>query len=216
MTTGRLKRLVLTMTATVAIAGIVSAPASALQWLVGGKGLTAPVFIKASGTLAYADLSSGTTIICEGTSEGTVGPGARDLISSIEQSRCKFVTGLQGSCESEENTVPTMVQLNLPYLSLLLTKGSLTLDRITAEKGSGPGWALKCGVGGILKVTDECGAGYTNTLVVNEAAGVVTPFNEVEPYSCTFGNSTSGMISGRPLEKNPAAGTLSISHSPNT
>ncbi len=214
MTEG-MKRLMLALAAAAAIGAMTAATASALQWLVGGKGLTGPVLIKGSGTLTYADLSAGMTIVCEGTSEGTVGPGARDLISSIRQAQCKFATGLQGSCESEEKTAPTGEALNLPYLTLLLTKGSLTLDRITADKGSGPGWAVKCGVGGILKVTDECTAGYTNTLVENTAGGVVTPFNEVETYSCTLGNSTSGMISGRPLDKSPASGTLSVSNGPN-
>ncbi len=199
-----------------AVSAVVASSASALQWLVGGKGLTASVAIKSSGTLTLADLSAGTTIVCEGTGEGTVGPGASDLVSNLTATKCKFATGLQGSCESEEKTAPTATPLNLPYNTLLLTKGSLTLDRITSEKGSGVGWAVKCGVGGILKVTDECTAGYTNTLVVNEAAGVVTPFNEVETASCTLGTSTSGMVSGRPLNKNPASGTLSVSNSPNT
>jgi hypothetical protein len=109
--------------------------------------------------------------------------------------------------------------VGLPYATLLLwlvgSRG-IWADRLKSEKSGGSiGWEVECGVAGILKVQDKCEAASTNTLAANAAGGVTTEFLESETYSCSLGNSSSGMFFGKPLTENPAAGTISISDSPN-
>jgi hypothetical protein len=200
-----------------AVSAVVSASASALQWLLNGRPITTPVTIKSSGTLTLADLAAGTTIECEGSGEGTVGPAANDLEKSIKAENCKFVK--QGSCEAEEKHKPNAQPLGLPYLTLLLGlegNSGTWFDRLRSEKsGSNIGWEVECGVGGILTVTDKCTTPGTTLLAANATGGVTTAFLESETASCTLGNASSGMVFGTPLNKNPAGGTISISDSPN-
>jgi hypothetical protein len=211
----RLKLVGLALVAVLAVAAVVASSASALQWLINGKPITSAQTVKSSGTLKLADLVAGTTIECEGTGEGTVGPGASDTVTELKATSCKFVK--QGSCEAESKFKPTAEPLNLPYVTLLGDIGSHTVDTIKpGSSGKSPGWNVKCGVGGILKVQDECTSPKANTLVANTAGGVTTEFLESETASCTLGNASSGMVTGTPLNKNPTGETLSVSNSPNT
>jgi hypothetical protein len=200
-----------------AASATMSASASALQWLLNGKPITTPVTVNTTGTWVEADLVAGTTLQCEGTAEGTVGPGASDLVKTLKATSCKFVT--QGSCEAESRFRPNQTFVGLPYTTLLLGlvgNRGIWVDLVKAEKSGGRiGWEVECGVGGILRVQDKCETASTNTLAANTAAGVTTEYLESETYSCTLGNSSSGMFTGNPLTKNPTGGTISISDSPN-
>jgi hypothetical protein len=191
------------------LSAVACASASALEWLLNGKGIAAPFPVKSSGTLTFADLVAGTTLECAVTGESTIGPTFRDLTKLLTTTECKFVK--QGSCEVESKFPPTVSDLNFPYLTLILLKGNGKFtDQHEPDNAGNPGWLVRCGVGGILKVDDECTSPLSNTLPVNTAGGVVQEFLESEAYSCTLGNATSGMITGRLLEENPKGGTISI------
>jgi hypothetical protein len=213
-------RLVWLVVVVFVVFGVVSVSASALQWLINGKGVTTATAVKSALTLLLADLaasSGGTFFICEGVDTGFVGPGAKDQISTIKAESCKFQEGKNGACTASDPI--TMTGINLPWLSLLLTVGAAPgriRDDIFPHPGGGnPGWSVTCTVGGIIKVSDEC-TGTASPAVANLATGVGETFEASETRSCSNGNSSSGMVIGTDLTQNPAGGTVSVSNSPNS
>jgi hypothetical protein len=217
----KLKLVGLMLVAAFAILAVAAASASALQWLINGKGLTTATAVKSAGTLLLADLSApsgGTFIICKGVDTGFVGPGAKDQISTIEAESCKFQEGKNGACTASDPVTATGI--NLPWLTLLLTVGAApgtVRDDIFPHPGGGnPGWSVTCTVGGIIKVSDECTSGTGSPVVSNLTTGVGETFEPSETASCSNGNSSSGMVIGTDLTQNPTGGTVSVSNSPNS
>jgi hypothetical protein len=213
----RFKLVGLTLVAAFAILAVVSASASALQWLLNGKPIEKAVTVTSSGTLLLADLSApggGTYIICKGTDKGTIGPLAHDEVTSIPNPKCEFQSGKSGSCTAGDEVKAEA--LNLPWLTLLITVNGKTRDALSTHTGKNPGWNVTCTVAGIIKVQDECTSATGEPSVANLAAGVDTTFEESETASCTQGNATSGMVIGTDLNENPTGSTISVSNSPNT
>jgi hypothetical protein len=213
----RTKLVGLTVFALFAICAVMSASASALQWLLDGKPIEKVVHVNSSGTLLLADLAApkgGTYIICKGTGEGTIGPLAHDEITEIKATECEFQPERNGECVSSKPVTARAV--NLPWLTLLVTVGGETRDDILPTKaGKNPGWAVECTVLEIFRVEDECTTATGSPLVSNVAGGVTTAFSEKETASCTLGTATSGMVIGAPLNENPRGHTISVSNSPN-
>jgi hypothetical protein len=196
---------------------VVAGSASALQWLLDGKPIEKAVGVSASYKLQFADLAAtggSTEMVCEGSSTGRIGPLAHDEVVTLTAEKCRFVSGKNGSCEAEKEVTGRAV--NLPYLTLLITVGAgVTEDLISpGARGGNPGWSVECTVLGVFRTQDTCTSPDTRTLVVNLAGGVDTIFQESETLSCTLGNSTSGMVFGTALNKNPAGHTISVSNSP--
>jgi hypothetical protein len=207
----QIKIIGFTLVAMFAISIVAAASASALEWLLNGKPIAAPVLVnsKSIGKLLLADLaapSKGTFIECEGNDEGTVGPGDKDLVSSITATKCNFEKGRSGACE-ESKTV-TAKALGLPWNTLLYTENGKTRDSITSEHGTAIGWNVECTVAGFFKVQDECTTKLASTAMANVTGGVSATFEASETASCTQGNSTSGMVIGSDLNENP--GTTDI------
>ncbi len=77
-----IKILGMAFAAVLALTVVVAGSASAHEWLVGGKPVTTALAGK-SKTLGKGflleDAGAKTAIICPGTDEGTVGPGAADF-----------------------------------------------------------------------------------------------------------------------------------------
>jgi hypothetical protein len=206
----RFKIIGLALVAVFAISAMVSASASALQWLIGGKPVTKATAVSSSGKLLLADLSApsgGTYIECTGTDKGTVGPGGMDEITAITASGCVFQSGKNGACTAGDSV--TAEGLHLPWLTTLITVGSSIRDKTTATKN--PGWNVTCTVAGIIKVEDECTSSTAQPLLSNVAAGVDATFEASETASCTQGTSSSGMVIGTDLNESPSGGTLSVS-----
>jgi hypothetical protein len=211
----------LALVAVFAVVAVMSATASALQWLIGGRPVTAATAINSTGKLLLSDLrpklGGQVAIECEGTDRGTVGPGAKDEVTTITAEKCKFQSGLNGACEASKEV--TAKAVNLPWLTLLLDSSrspSGIGDRVTADNGRNPGWSVECTVAGIFKITDTCESSTAEPDIINLATGVDARFLASETAGCSEGDATSGIVIGNDLNLNPAGGTLSVSASPNT
>jgi len=216
----RAKLIGLVLVVVFVISAVVSASVSALQWLIGGRPVTAATAITSSGKLLQSDLrpkiGSQVAMECEGTGRGTVGPGAKGEVTAVTATRCVFQAGLNGACEASKEVTGKAV--NLPWLSLLLDSSrspSGIGDRITADNGRNPGWSVECTVAGIFKITDTCESATAEPEVINLATGVDTRFLASETGGCTEGDASSGVVIGNELNLNPAGGTLSVSASSN-
>lgn len=199
----RIKIMGLALVAVFAFAAIASSSAfAAPEWLLGGKSITKPVAVKSKsvGKLLLADLGAGTSIVCEGTDEGTVGPGAMDLVSKITATNCSFEEA--GSCESGKPV--TAKAVNTPWLTELFDNGTEVRDDITSEiSGKLPGWVVECTVAGIFKIQDEC-TGLSTTGMDNVTGGVDALFEALTPKAnCSVGGSGKGDVSGVDLNENP-------------
>jgi hypothetical protein len=206
----RFKIIGLALVAVFAISAMASASASALQWLIGGKGITKATAITSSGKLLLADLSApsgGTYIECTGTDKGTVGPGATDEVTSITATKCSFQSGKNGACTASDEV--TAAALHLPWKTELVSVSGVTRDKTTAT--SNPGWDVTCTVAGIIEVSDECTSANVAPAISNVAGGVDATFEASETASCTKGTSSSGMVIGPDLNESPSGGTLSVS-----
>ena len=199
----------LAMVVLFAIGAIGSAAAFAgPEWLLNGAAITSPVSIKSKsvGSLLLSDLkapSGGTAVKCTGTDEGTVGPGALDLVTEVTATGCTFEKA--GSCTTSDRV--TAKAVDLPWMTQLeLVSGELR-DMVTGTGGE-PGWAVECTVGGIFEITDTC-TGLTSTAISNVSGGVDAIFDAKTPLAkCSVGGANSGMVSGTDLNENPAGGTL--------
>jgi hypothetical protein len=203
----RIRIIGLTLVAVFAITAVVASSASALQWLINGRSIAAPVAVKSSsvGSLLLADLAAtggSTAILCTGTDEGTVGPGNKDSITKITATGCSFESGKNGVCEASKPV--TAGALHLPWTTELLTVGGKTRDMLTGTGGN-VGWKVECTVAKIFKVSDECTSATAEPLMTNVTGGVDATFEASETASCTKGNSTSGMVIGTDLNENPSS-----------
>jgi len=212
----RIKLIGLTLIATLAIAAVVSASASALQWLLSGKPITSRVAVTGSGKLLLADtkaIGGESAIVCEGTAKGFAGPAAKSEVTELKASKCSFQAEKNSSCEASSE--PTASALNLPWLSLLLSFEGFTRTSFTAPGGKVPGWKLECQVAGIFKVSDECTATSAFPEVVNLAAGVGILVLGTGDANCSNGGDGAGTALGTILAESPKGSTLSVSLSSN-
>jgi hypothetical protein len=208
----RFKIIGLTLVAVFAISAVVASAASAAQWLLNGKVITSAVSIKSksSGKLLLADLaapSGGTYIECEGTDEGSVGPGVKDAVKNITATSCVFQSGKSGACEASGKV--TAAALHLPWSTEVVTVSGKNRDKLTGTGGN-PGWDVTCVVLGVFEVSDECTSAAAEPLLANVAGGVDATFEAAETASCTKGNGSSGMVIGTDLNENPTGKTISV------
>jgi hypothetical protein len=207
---GRVKVMGFMLVVALAVSAMASTTASALQWLLNGTPLTSAVSVTSKSTLELSDLAASggaVAVVCEGTDKGTVGPGDRDEVTEITESECEFHEGEDGACEASKEVKAGA--LNLPWLSLVLDVELLTVDKITAEGGKGPGWSVTCTVAGIIKVADECTSSSIQAEVENETPGVNLLFTG-ETASCSVGSKTSGMVLGTDLIEDPTGKSLEV------
>jgi hypothetical protein len=208
----RIKIIGLTLVAVFAISAVVSASASALQWLLNGRAITSAVNIssKAVGTLLLADLAATggeVALLCEGNDKGTAGPGAAGTVSEITATGCTFQEKKNGSCTASDKV--TAVAVHLPWKTTLTTVGANTRIALAGTSGN-PGWSVECTVGGIIKVQDTCTSSAAAPLASNVAGGVDATFESSETASCSLGNGSSGMVIGTDLNANPTGKTLTV------
>jgi hypothetical protein len=132
--------------------------------------------------------SNGTTIECEGFSEGTVGAGGADEttkllndakteeVTEAKPVECKLITA--GLCTAPVLAGPT----GLPWLTLLTGSNDLL------EGTSSPGWAIKCNNG----VSNTCTRADSLLTVENllSELEVDLGFKKLEEAACTIGKGT--------------------------
>jgi hypothetical protein len=131
--------------------------------------------------------SNGTTIDCEGSSDGTVGPGAADETTKLLTSAGAEITEAApvtctllaaGLCSAPVTAFP----VGLPWLTLLTGNNDLL------EGTTSPGWKIHCGNG----ITNTCARADSLLTVENllSALQVDLGFKTLEVASCTIGTGT--------------------------
>jgi len=163
----------------------------------GWNAITVAKLVDSTGELTLEDTSTplgASAVKCKGVDHGTIGPGDKDLISSIVATSCVGVK----ICEAPIVAEP----VNLPWGTLLETVGGKIRDKITSEiSGAKIGWKVKCTAGIFGEQNDLCLSASTTTGMDNSINGSVADVTALfdassSRASCSLGNSTSGVVTG--------------------
>jgi hypothetical protein len=194
-----------------------SAFATTSEWLEDAKAMGAAGASTITGELELTDAGIGTTALCEGSFDGTVGPGGEDMIELVLDKAGNEVTAAKpitcsfvklGPCLS--TSAPVLWPLHLPWLTEieLMTVGTedLYLDKIMSGGQGEPGYALLCFDKVFnLDVTDECtnstSADLENMLGEKDVLGIFNPGNGInsEKAKCSIGGANTGELVGEGL-----------------
>jgi hypothetical protein len=200
--------------------GAVATSAFALEstWLSDGEKVAAATEAKITGELALTDLKvpvfGATTVLCSGILDGTIGPGKVDLITDIlnlsgtleealsvlnslevaETNSMLNCVADKGACT--EGSLAWVTPYGLPWDTEISLSGTVYLDLLLSEKGV-PGYEVECENALVGKVTDRC-QGNTSAVLVNEAGGLLSEFNETqsEKGNCSQGGTGEGDLVG--------------------
>ncbi len=191
-----IKMLGAAFVAVLALGAVAAAGASALEWLLNGKPITAKTAVKSTGELLLKDDKEKIAVKCSGHDEGSVSPEGKDEITSI--------TGLSGElnapCTVEEGSLcesATAMAVNLPWATELVTVEGAIRDLITTANS---GWAVTCKTI-IGEVTDTC-EGMTSTGMDNVTEGVLALFDAISrenPAECSRTKEKVGLVTGSDL-----------------
>jgi hypothetical protein len=203
------------------------------EWLFNGGTVTSELLVNVSGELLLLETQLGVDILCSGLFEGTVGPGAADLITLVEELEGEHKDVVQGnggwvncfihehgSCEEANETLVMVFPLHLPWTTLVELivneKGEeVFVDLIVEGVGGKPGYLTECKLLGI-KGDAEC-VGTTGALLSNGTSDVTSNFLETdlivtERAKCKtpLGGGEGVLESKEGLTEDPE-GTLSVS-----
>ncbi len=135
-------------------------------------------------------------VLCTGEGKGSVGSGAFSRTEKIEEIECSPGE----NCEKVEKKAEPR---NLPWQGELAEEGGVKRNRIKAEGGEGPGWAVSCRVLGITKedvcVVPNAEKPFTNVAneVINNVQAVSLSFVAAAPKAnCSVGGAKSGEVLG--------------------
>jgi len=195
------------------------ATAGAGSWSTKGFAANETIEATSSGTLTLEDrkpkLGGAVTIECSGTDQGWIGGINRGEENRVTASHCAFVGSAHGACEPSAE--PRAEAVNLPWSTVLEERenkeGKIEVRNLLTSlvAGKNPGWAVKCTVGGIIKITDTC-TGRTSTAVEPARNRLLTNFvfdkvSEEEAANCTESEEektgfVKGTVSGSIRNKN--------------
>jgi hypothetical protein len=207
------KQAVFALFAVFALSAILAAPAFAEselpEWIVGGSEVTSPTAVETKESITLTDLKTlagETSIRCEDTLDGTVGPEGKDEVTALLNTAgekigeklsglallCTAVKGCEGTSE--------VWPIGLPWKTQLEVTGTELLDDTTSSTAFG--YEAKCTVLGVV-VSDECTQTLSVPLLENMLTGetpdLLVHFSEVSTANCTLGGEKSGDISGEGL-----------------
>ncbi|HEY5287012.1 MAG TPA: hypothetical protein VIJ50_07900 [Solirubrobacteraceae bacterium] len=207
----KIKILGLAIVAVCVLGSIAVASASAApEWLVGGAKMESSLLVESEGNLLLEDMTLGVDVTCSGKFIGTVGPGAKDLITEVLDLENKNPLSCKASiCEGE---LVAVTPVNLPWETelLLITVGGkeIMVDMLLGS----PGYSISCKT--ILGTTKDVCTGATASEEINVTGGVEGVFSENEeitaPGTCEVGGAKSGLVVGSGVSK-PDSGTLTVS-----
>jgi hypothetical protein len=208
-----------------AFCAVAVSSASALsQWLLNGGIISTAVPATSTtgvNNLLLEDTGAGADVLCSGSFDGTVGPGAADLITEVLDLENKLVGAAGLHCEEDSGLclekLATVLPLNLPWATeIMLTAGGVFFNLILEDpvtKPGLPGYEVECKtIVGTIK--DVC-SGESGAEIKNITGGVEGAFleanEEITPAgSCTVGGAKSGLLSGVGTETS-TSGTISVS-----
>ena len=179
------------------------------------KAVTETSEVTSSGTFRLEDSATGVALSCKAKGRGWVvnlstGAG-EDGIFEATVTGCAVVTG---TCEN-----PLFEARNLPWGTRLVEgarakegeKEKVGAEEVRDELISGPknqegkgepGWAVRCTVGGIIKVTDRCEkSGTTQTVLNNRVTGATEFVFSKEEATCSVDGGVTGKVEGTVTEK---------------
>jgi hypothetical protein len=188
----------LALVAVFAVSAFAASSAFALEsvWLVEGLKLTTAAAVDSSGKLILTDDKGGpfgekVEVECEGTDQGTVGPGISDKLTNVLVTGCKT---LSGGCEK-----PNAEANNLPWNTTIELIGGVFYDDIKAGTGN-VAYTVFCTFFGVPG-NDTCEIALGRTLLENGAGGTVNAvFNKNDPNqppaTCSRGGAGEGLVDG--------------------
>jgi hypothetical protein len=213
-----------------ALSAIVASAASAVtflpaEWLINGEKLAAALAITQEGELNLINTNGGgfgirVEILCSGILLGTVGPGAADSTTGLQNLAKEAIsgtplTGLALTCTNDAGcTEPKVWAEELPWKTSvdLMEDGAETFFVDLLENGK---YYAECLILGIA-VSELCTAPVTAIQLTNEAAGVDATFSdafqelaELKLGECGERPETA-IVEGLGTIK-PDAGTLTVS-----
>jgi hypothetical protein len=169
------------------------------------KAISSPLATTSEGTLILEDTKAAfgpSRIECEGSDEGTVGPGTADELTKATATKCKV---LSGAC-SEGSAVAHAV--HLPWKTKLEVINGEVRDKIESSGAGEPGWNVECTA--IFKVEDTC-TGTTTTGIKNVSTGVDAIFDAKSAHAnCTQGGAGSGVVEGTDHILNPTGKQIRV------
>jgi hypothetical protein len=166
------------------------------EWLLNGAPITGEDSVLTIGNLILDVLVGGLLVVaieCSGDFDGTVGPGAQDLILKVfslagVEVGAPLTTGTGLSCEvltstfNECGAVGSLAEvwpINLPWTTTLELVGGVLLDDFPPTSG----YEVLCSGG----KENKC-EGLAQALVSNETGGVLGEFTEAtNEATCTVG-----------------------------
>jgi len=204
----------LALVAAVAFSAFSVASAFALEstWLVDGAKPAAAVAADSTGTLELEDTKAGpfgesVAITCEGTDEGTIGPGPADTETKITTSKCK------ASKLCSESPAPTATALKLPWTTKVELIGAAFYDDIVAGTGEVE-YKTTCTVLGI-SIEDTCKLVLGRALLENNGSNVNAVFSKTDTNqpagNCSRGGTGTGLVGGTDLNLSTEGLTIAIS-----
>ena len=218
----KIKAILLALAAVSALSAMLSASASATQWLINGASLVGTLAVSIGETLLLEDMGAPVKldILCTGFFDGSITAPNLDLITEVlNLAKVKEVPldcevdNNAGTCE---NNLALLTPIHLPWATeLLLVSGTTTLwlDDLTGTGGE-PGYELLCESSLLGDIKDTC-SGNTSADVENTASGLLMEFSENEtttpPGECTLSaGHKEALIVGDGI-MTPDEGTLTVS-----
>lgn len=235
----KIHRLGLALFAMFAFGAMAAASAFAAdEWLFNGSPITVELPTNTEGTLTLDVLNLEGVLVnainCSGLFEGTVGPGAIDLVLDLFSLTGALIGELGGTsldCETVSNPTgmacPVGGETLLWVDELSLTLG-LTWETLVELMATAPEFLLRfhhvafellCFLGGVTNLEALC-EGVTSGKLENVAAGVLLEFNPAAPIAseelaCTNNLEPSVSITagleGDVVIKHTGPGTLAVS-----
>jgi hypothetical protein len=188
-----------------------SASAATLQWLANSKPITTPQLADITGTLELGNEKAiagfKIAVLCIGSFDGTVGPGAEDMITEVLDTAEKTVVlGTNEIACTNDKSCPSALAapVNLPWLTRLELMGTeaepLFLDVLENGGKGEPGWEVMCEEPLIGLVEETCtavpakpgSADLENDPAENDVLGT---FVLEEIALCTGTNEETGFVS---------------------
>jgi hypothetical protein len=197
-----------------------SATKPAPEWQQGGTKLSGAAATKSEGKVELYDEGVPGEMECEGSAEGSAGPGAAGNETGWTMSGCVATSkAVNKKGEEKANGCARAVKAainGLPWhTELAISEGSLR-EVIVGEGTAKPGFSMECEDAG-LRVNDVCTAEKLNTTVSNTSGGVDATFDG-EKLNCTLGGKEAGKLEstqlieatkGSKLEANVVEGSYS-------
>lgn len=193
--------------AVLAFGAVAAMSASASLWL---NSLSESPLVEESGSahgLLLLEASDGTVVHCEGLFDGSVGPGALDLVTTVLNAAGELIsptktlscTVVKAGALCKVNELALVYPVNLPWHTLLVLVAGVTFDEFegtlenTKKEILQPGYHVECMT---AKVSNECTGKDRSKFIKNTASGAEFSFEGELKAKCTNFLAPEGKTKG--------------------